>query len=205
MKKKELFEKYLYWKSFIWGLSILVLQVFPVSEIFADPIREKIYGDAEQQKVSGTVEEVTGAALPGVTVIQKGTTKGTITDNEGKFTIDVPEGSVLIFSFIGFTTQEIPVTGGILNVTLEESLVKINEVVAIGYGNLKSSHVSSAIAKVKSDGLDERPTSRIDHAIAGKLAGVQGSGNQWQPGKRTDCKSPWRRFDKLFNCSVICG
>lgn len=179
MKKKELFEKHLFRKNLIYGLSLLFLQFFLAAEVFADDVA----ADTKQQKISGIVTEPDGSALPGVTVMLKGTATGTITDNEGKFTIDVPQGSVLVFSFIGFTTKEITVGGGYLSVVLDESLVKIDEVVAIGYGSLKSSQVSSAIAKVRSDDLDERPTSRIDHAVAGKLAGVQVQEVSGSPGK----------------------
>ncbi len=183
MKKKEFLEQHLCWRNFICTLSLAILQLIAGKGVFADPVHENIHAESQQKKVIGTVRELTGMALPGVTVMLKGTVKGTLTDSEGKFSIDVPENSVLLFSFIGFATKEVVVTGEILNVVLEESVVKIDEVVAVGYGSLKSSQVSSSIAKVRSDDLDERPTSRIDHAVAGKLAGVQVQEVSGSPGK----------------------
>lgn len=140
--------------------------------------------DSEQVTVAGIVTEATGIPLPGVTVFQKNkTTNGTVTDTNGKFSIDVPKGSTLSFSFIGFNTKEIVVTSEIINVVLEESIVNIDEVVSIGYGKLKSSQISSSIAKVSSEDISERAVVRIDQAIQGKIAGVQVQEVSGSPGR----------------------
>ena len=145
--------------------------------------------DAGQKPVTGTVTEVNGSPLPGVTVLQSNEpTNGTVTDINGKFTINVPAGSTLSFSFIGFNTKEVVVTGEEINVVLETSVVNIDEVVAIGYGKLKSSQVSSSIAKVSSEDISERAVTRVDQAIQGKIAGVQVQEVSGSPGVSLNVK-----------------
>jgi TonB-linked SusC/RagA family outer membrane protein len=142
------------------------------------------FPDAGQKPVNGIVTEKNGTPLPGVTVLQKDQpTNGTVTDVNGKFTINVPEGSTLSFSFIGFNTKEVVVNGESINMVLEESVVNIDEVVAIGYGKLKSSQVSSSIAKVSSEDISERAVTRVDQAIQGKIAGVQVQEVSGSPGR----------------------
>ncbi len=142
------------------------------------------YPDAGQKQVRGTVTEKSGAPLPGVTVFQKDKpTNGTVTDTNGKYTINVPANATLAFSFIGFNTKEVTVTGDEINVTMEESVVNIDEVVAVGYGKLKSSQVSSSIAKVSSEDISERAVARVDQAIQGKIAGVQVQEVSGSPGR----------------------
>ena len=126
----------------------------------------------------------TGEALPGVSIVEKGTANGTVSNANGEYSITVGDQAVLVFSFIGYTSKEFPVDRrSILEVALEESTQSLGEVVVIGYGTQKSTQITSAIAKIKADDLDQRPTSRIDHAMAGKLAGVQVQEVSGSPGR----------------------
>ena len=99
--------------------------------------------------VSGTVTDTYGEPLPGVTVSVEGNTTGSVTDLDGKFSISVPEGSTLIFSFIGFETQRIAVGDrSVIDVTLNEDLASLDEVVVVGYGTLQKKLLTGATAQV---------------------------------------------------------
>ena len=103
--------------------------------------------------VSGHVTDNTGEPFIGVSILEKGTSNGVITDINGEYRINVKSGAVLVFSYIGFTTQEIKVTGPTLNVTLKEDTQIIDEVVVIGYGVQKKSNVTGSISSVKADDM----------------------------------------------------
>ncbi len=144
-----------------------------------------IIGDAmQQQEVSGTVTDETNAPLPGVTVFAKGTTQGTITDVDGKYSITVPaEATTLVFSFIGMVTQEVEIGGqSEINVTMAQDVIGIEEVVAIGYGVTKKSDLTGSVASVKGDDLENIPASRVDQALQGRAAGVQVTQTNGAPG-----------------------
>lgn len=135
--------------------------------------------------VTGVVTSEDGAALPGVTVILKGTSTGTITDGAGIYSITVPDdGGTLIFSFIGFTKKEIPVNGrSAIDVTLSEDTESLDEVVVVGYGSVNRANITTAISSVKAEELTERPTAiNIAQGLAGKVAGVNVMTNSGKPG-----------------------
>lgn len=139
----------------------------------------------QQQKiVSGKVTDSSGATLPGVSVVIKGTTAGTITDSDGKYSISsVAANATLQFSFVGMKTQEIKAgTQSTLNVVMEDEAIGLEEVVAIGYGVQKKSVVTAAISRITTDELDiEKPTN-VQNAMKGKISGVQITSNSGQPG-----------------------
>ncbi|MCK9639474.1 MAG: TonB-dependent receptor [Prolixibacteraceae bacterium] len=129
----------------------------------------------QQKSVSGKVTDSSGGVLPGVTVVVKGTTTGVITNTNGNFSLsNIPENAILQFSFVGMKTQEVFVASKtIINVTLAEETVGIEEVVAIGYGTMKKSDLTGSIASVKSDEISAFSTSNVIQALAGRAAGVQ--------------------------------
>ncbi|NLB78196.1 MAG: TonB-dependent receptor plug domain-containing protein, partial [Clostridiaceae bacterium] len=138
----------------------------------------------QQRAFSGIVSDRSGAPLPGVTVVIKGTTQGTITGADGNFSLaNVLDETTLVVSFVGMKTQEISVSGKTtINVVLEEETIGIEEVVAIGYGVQKKSVVTAAISRIATDELDiEKPTN-VQNAIKGKVFGVQITSNSGQPG-----------------------
>ena len=181
MKKTNLLKGHM--KKGLRSVVVFLLFLFFVTN-FGFVYAFEPFSDTGQKPVSGNVTEVSGTPLPGVTVFQKNNpTNGTVTDADGNFVINVPSGSTLVFSFIGFNTEEVVASTETVKVVLEESVVNIDEVVAIGYGKLKSSQVSSSIAKVSSDDIAQRAVSRIDQAIQGKIAGVQVQEISGSPGR----------------------
>ncbi len=128
----------------------------------------------QEKTVTGTVTDQEGAPIPGVSVAVVGTTTGAITDLEGNFSIVLPEGArTLSFSYVGMTTQEIEIGNQtVFNVTLEESTTALDEVVVIGYGTIRKSHLTGAISKVTNEKLEQIPTSRVEEALIGKVSGV---------------------------------
>lgn len=142
-------------------------------------------GTTQQQKtITGKVSDSSGSNLPGVSVVVKGTTTGTITDFDGKFVLgNVPANSTLQFSFVGMKSKEVKLGNeSTLNVTLEEETIGLDEVVAIGYGTVKKSVVTGAISSIKSEDLANSSNSRAEQALQGKTAGVQVIQNSGAPG-----------------------
>lgn len=130
----------------------------------------------ESRLIRGKVVSTTGEELPGVNIIIKGSTTGTITDITGNYQIQVdnPAQAVLVFRFIGFTEQEIAVAAqNTINVTLSESSIGLQEVVAIGYGTVRRRDVVGSVASVSGEMLKNIPVSSTAQAITGRLAGVQ--------------------------------
>lgn len=141
-------------------------------------------GQSKQVEITGQVLDVKGVPLPGVTVVIKGTARGTITDAKGNYSLsNVPDDATLIFSFVGMKMQEVNVTGKTtINVTLLDDYVWIDEVVVIGYGTIKKSDLTGAVVSVKSDQLVSFPVSGAVQALQGRAAGVQISSINGNPG-----------------------
>lgn len=140
---------------------------------------------AQGGKVTGTVtDSETGEGLPGVTVLEKGTTNGTITDFDGKYSISVSdELAVLVYSFVGYSIQEVPVTGKTtIDVSLVIDIQALEEVVVTGYGTQKKSVVTGAISSVKASDLETMPINRVEQALQGRTSGLTIAANSGQPG-----------------------
>jgi TonB-linked SusC/RagA family outer membrane protein len=130
--------------------------------------------DGKTKLVSGKVTDSSGAPIPGVTVLVKGTTNGSLTDLDGKYSLpNVPEDGTLQFSFVGMKTQEIAVANKTtLNVVMTEETIGIEEVVAIGYGTMKKGDVTSSVASVKADDFIKGSVTDAGQLIQGKVAGL---------------------------------
>lgn len=133
-------------------------------------------------KVSGTVVDENNDPLIGVSVFEKGTTNGGITDLDGKYQLSVHSGSVIVFSYIGYVTQEHPATNGTLNVKLKEDAKTLDEVVVVGYGVQKKSSLTGAVSQVKSEDMQARTITSPQQALQGKTAGVQVLSASAKPG-----------------------
>lgn len=128
-----------------------------------------------QIRVRGTIVDNKNEPLVGVNVMIKGTNRGTVSDSNGEFSIEVQDqNSILVFSYLGYKTVEknIP-SNGILNVMLEEDIQTLEELVVVAYGTQKKSHLTGAVATIKNEKLDEIPVSRVDQALQGRIAGLQ--------------------------------
>jgi len=137
------------------------------------------------KKVSGKVTDSSGATLPGVSVVVKGTNIGIITDMDGNYSLsNIPENATLQFSFVGMKLQEAPVAGKTtINVKLVEETIGIEEVVAVGYGVQKKVNLTGSISTVKFDNeLTNRPITNGTQALGGKVTGVWVSQNSGKPG-----------------------
>jgi TonB-linked SusC/RagA family outer membrane protein len=134
--------------------------------------------------VSGRVTSETNEGIPGVNVLLKGTTTGTTTNGEGQYSLTVPDGNgTLIFSYIGYTTEEIPVNNrSIIDVSLVPDIKTLSEVVVVGYGTQNKSDLTGAIAQVKGSDLRDIASAGIDRALQGRVAGVRITQNSARPG-----------------------
>ncbi len=137
-------------------------------------IREIESLSAQQKTVSGKVSDDAGQPLPGVTVVIKGTTQGTVTNTEGQYTINnIPENATLQFSFVGMRAQEVVVGNqSTINIQMEVDAIGLDEVVAIGYGTTKKSDLTGAITQVKTDGLQKFTPSNVSDLLRTTVPGL---------------------------------
>jgi TonB-linked SusC/RagA family outer membrane protein len=127
-----------------------------------------------QITIKGTVTDSGNETVPGASVLVKGTMQGTITDVNGKYTLQASPDAVLVFSFIGYQTREIPVNGQTtMNVQLQQQAYNVGEVVVVGYGTQKKIEVTGAVAQVKGDDISKQSSVNVMSALQGKVAGVQ--------------------------------
>lgn len=138
----------------------------------------------EKRTISGNVKDAeTGEGLPGVTVLEVGTTNGTVTDVAGNFTLTVAETSSIQVSYVGYTMQNIIVAGAQdFSIVLNPELVNLSEIVVIGYGTVKKSDLTGAVATVSAEDIKSNVGSGIDQALQGKTAGVSVTTNSGTPG-----------------------
>ncbi|GAO29462.1 TonB-dependent receptor [Geofilum rubicundum JCM 15548] len=140
---------------------------------------------AQEREVSGTVIDSQGVPVPGVNIVIKASPSvGVISDMDGQYQISVPdENTVLVFSFIGFQVEEIPVSGrSVIDVTMREDMMGLDEVVVVGYGVQKRSDVTGSMVSVGEEELNVRPVSNALEALQGRAAGVDITSNE-RPGE----------------------
>ena len=128
---------------------------------------------AQTVKVTGKVTDNLNEPMIGVSIVEKGTTNGCITDIDGNYTLNVNQGATIIFSYIGYVTQEKQAVAGVMNIVLKEDSETLDEVVVVGYGVQKKSSVTGAISQVKAEDMQNRTISDASQALQGKTAGVQ--------------------------------
>ncbi|MDR1502820.1 MAG: carboxypeptidase-like regulatory domain-containing protein, partial [Prevotella sp.] len=152
---------------------ILIISLFSVTGIYAQSVHE----------ITGTVTSL-GEPLAGASVIEAGTTNGTMTDLDGKFSLTVKDNAKIEISFIGFKPKTVTVgTETVFNIELEEEINLLNEVVAIGYGVQKKKLNTGATIQVKGDELAKMNTTNALQALQGKTPGVQITSTSGQPGE----------------------
>jgi TonB-linked SusC/RagA family outer membrane protein len=141
------------------------------------------YGQ-DAQTVSGTVTDDSGETIPGVNVLVKGTSVGTITDIDGSYSINMPDGSnILVFSFIGYQTQEVNVgNSNQIDIEMESSLSEMDEIVVIGFGEMSREVLTTSVTKVDNKVLESVPFPNAASALQGSVSGVRVQSTSGQPG-----------------------
>lgn len=149
--------------------------------------------------VSGTVLDDTQSPLPGVTITVQGTTRGTITDVDGKYSITVEEDAVLVFSFIGYESQTVEVGNrSLIDITMGEDTQALDEVVIVGYGTEKKVNLTGAITPVKTDDINEIPTTNLSNTLAGRAPGVNVTGTSGLAGASSSIRIRGSFGDPLY-------
>lgn len=137
---------------------------------------------AQTIKVNGRVTDDLNEPMIGVSIFEKGTTNGVITDMDGNYSLSVKEGATIVYSYIGYLTQEKKAVAGVMNVILKEDTKTLDEVVVVGYGVQKKSSLTGAVSSVKSEDMEARTITRAEQALQGKTAGVQVLSASAKPG-----------------------
>ena len=133
---------------------------------------------AQDRSVSGTVTDENGGSMPGVNVIVSGTSTGTVTDISGKYSISVGSGSRLLFSFIGYTSQEVEVgSNSVIDISMKVDVTELSEIVVTGYASQEKKDLTGSVATVKMKDLVAIPSSSITNQLQGRVAGVTVSGD----------------------------
>ena len=168
-----------------WEKHLRVIQLTTALSIFglitataADNAYSNGNNSASQQmgrKISGTIVDQSGAAMPGATVVITGTTTGAVTDNQGNFSLTVPEGAkTLTVSFVGMVSREVIIgVQPVFNIALAEESVNLQTVVAIGYGTVQKKDLTGSVSVVTAKKLMDKPAFNVGSALQGKIAGVQ--------------------------------
>ncbi|MET4137810.1 SusC/RagA family TonB-linked outer membrane protein [Pedobacter sp. UYP1] len=140
-------------------------------------------GAAADIVVRGVVTDEKGGGIPGVSIKLKETTAAATTDVSGKYSIKVPDNGVLVFSYLGYNTQEVPVNNRpVINVKLQENSQALTEIVVVGYGTQKKAVVSGAVTSVKGAELAKTPNVNLSNSLAGRLPGVTALQSSGEPG-----------------------
>lgn len=157
-------------KKVLIGVTLLFISVFAFAQ--------------EGKRITGKVTDPAGEPLPGVSIVEKGTTNGSITDVDGNYGVTVSDDdAVLVYSFIGFTNQELPVTGKTqMNIVLVDEMTDLDEVVVVGYGEVRKSDLTGAVASVQEKEEVARQYSSVDMLLQGRASGLQVVGNSGSPG-----------------------
>jgi len=138
----------------------------------------------QQLTVSGKVTDSSGQPLPGVSIVVKGTTQGTVTNADGEYTLtNISPDATLVFSFVGMITQEVVVgRQTIINITMQEDIIGIEEVVAVGYGTLRRNKISTSIVSLEPEEIKDQATTSMEHSLEGKIAGLVVTQQSGAPG-----------------------
>lgn len=153
-----------------YGLLAIILQCFHVDLLEAAHLDQSTLKDIV---ISGTVTAENGEPLPGVNILIKGSVTGTVTDVTGAYSLEVPEGSALIFSFIGYETQEILIgTNSKINISMVEDISALEEIIVVGYGTQKKKEVTNAVVQLKGSEISKTPAISLTNALAGQMAGL---------------------------------
>ena len=175
-------------KSMLSDLSLTY--EFAGKNIIVKPSEQLNMSTQQQKTVSGKVTDLTKSSLPGVTVVVKGTTHGTLTDSDGNYSLsDIPANASLQFSFVGMEMQEIKVENQTaINVVMVDEPTSVDEVIAIGYGVMRKSDLTGSVGSVKADVIKKQAVASFEQGLQGKVAGVQVIAVSGSPGGNVDVR-----------------
>ena len=170
------------WFSFLIGICVLGLSAYPIDMVAAEEF--EVVEELQQiSRVTGTVTDSEGEPVIGASVMVKGTSTGTVTDLDGRYSIAVKSGQTIEFSFVGMKKVSVKVADKkTINVTMHDDAVALDEVVAIGYGTMKRSDLTGAVVSVSSEAIEQMNPTSIDQVLQGRAAGVQMTQNSGIPG-----------------------
>ena len=132
-----------------------------------------VAGGMSAQNITGNVTDSSGEPIIGATILETGTSNGTITDLDGNFTLSNVKGNEITVSYIGMKTQNVNIAGkSTVNIVLEDESTTLNDVVVIGYGTVRKKDLTGSVASISSDKIANIPVSNVGEAMTGKLAGV---------------------------------
>ena len=163
-------------------LALCPINGFASNDNSADNLSNAVASTQQTNTVSGIVRDNTGEPLIGVSVVLKSNQRvGTVTNMDGHYSISVPSGSTLVFSYVGYKSQTVKVNGGSLNITLQEDRSNLEEVVVVGYGTMKKRDLTGSITSLKTDDITSKMTANALETLQGKSTGVSVFSNN-QPG-----------------------
>lgn len=167
-----------------------VNQGIDVKKVVKSQEKNEIEIIIQTRNISGKViSEEDDEPLPGVNVVERGTSNGTVTDVEGRYSLTVQDGAVLIFSSVGYATQEVEVGArSVVDLAMTSDVRALEEIVVIGYGEQKKRDLTGSVATVKSDVIKDKPITRLNEALVGQLAGVDVAINDATPGGEMSIK-----------------
>ena len=175
--------------KFDFAIKLTAILLFvSVFSIQANTYSRKTKISCEQQiQVSGTITDAEGIPLPGANILVKNTTIGVVSDFEGNYQLNIPDGNtILVFSYLGFKTQEVDINGRfVINISLKSDSAALEEVVVVAYGTVKKSDLTGSVASIKTDEITVTPSVRLDDALRGKVSGLQITPTSSQPGAAT--------------------
>ena len=185
IKAGELLDKYLSPINFTYNFTeegTIIVKSKPTATNIST--EKSMLPEAMQIEITGTIKDENGNALPGASILEKGTSNGTQTDLDGNFSIEVAdEDAILVISFIGFSTLEIPINGQtVFSIILKEDAAGLDEVVVVGYGTVKKSDLTGSVSKISATSFEDQPISRIEQGLQGRASGVTVQQNSGQPG-----------------------
>ncbi len=168
--------------------TIVDRQILLTNKTVIDSDGDTQYG--EQKSVTGKVTNNNNEPIPGATVVIKGTSKGTVTDIDGNYTLtNAPADGIIQVSFVGMITAEFAIEGkSVINAVLQDDVIGIEEVVAIGYGTMKKSDLTGAVSQVKTETLEQAPVYNMEQALKLGAAGVRVTQNSGTPGGRIEVR-----------------
>ena len=165
------------------SLTSLAEDLVPIKQM--DVVSETTESVLQEKKmVNGVVVDATGMPVIGANVMEKGTTNGTITDMDGKFSLEVDKNAILVVSYIGYANQEIKVGNqNTLSITMKEDAEALDELVVVGYGTVKKSDLTGSVGSVSMEDVNKVGITSADRALQGQVAGVQVNARSGQPGE----------------------